>query len=270
MTTQTFIQPAHQDMAPQDMAPQDMAPGEWEVRVDLAAAFRLVALYGWSDFLATHLSARVPGPEDHFLINPFGMLFEEITASCLVKVDLEGNLLGASEHGINPAGFTIHSAVHAGRPEMTCVMHTHTPAGVGVATQEDGLLPVTQHALAVLAHAGYHDYEGLAMNLDERARIVRDLGENNVPILRNHGLLTVGRTIGEAFMWMARAERACRMQLAAQQSGAPLRPIPAAIQETAMAQNRHNNSAQGYRPIGRKEWPALRRQLDRRDPSYKD
>jgi ribulose-5-phosphate 4-epimerase/fuculose-1-phosphate aldolase len=139
-----------------------------------------------------------------------------------------------------------------------------------VATQEDGLLPVTQHALAVLAHAAYHDYEGLAMNLDERARIVRDLGENNVLILRNHGLLTVGRTIGEAFMWMARAERACRMQLAAQQSGAPLRPIPAAIQESAMAQNRHNNSAQGYRPIGRKEWPALRRQLDRRDPSYKD
>jgi ribulose-5-phosphate 4-epimerase/fuculose-1-phosphate aldolase len=250
---------APEDMAPEDMAPEDMAPEEWQVRVDLAAAFRLVALYGWSDFLATHLSARVPGPRDLFLINPFGMLFEEITASCLVKVDLDGNLLGASDHGINPAGFTIHSAVHGGRPEIACVIHTHTPAGVGVATQEDGLLPVTQHALAVLAHTAYHAYEGIAMNLDERARIVRDLGDNNLLILRNHGLLTVGRSVGEAFMWMVRAERACRMQLAAQQSGARLRPIPAEVQEQTIAQNRHNNSAQGYRPIGRKEWPALRR-----------
>ena len=269
MTTQALAETGARDMAPQDMAPEDMAPEEWEVRVDLAAAFRLVALYGWSDFLATHLSARVPGPQDQFLINPFGLLFEEITASCLVKVDLDGTIIGNRDRGINPAGFTIHSAVHAGRPEMRCVMHSHTPAGVGVATQEDGLLPLTQHALAVLAHTGYHDYEGLAMNLDERARIVRDLGDNNVLILRNHGLLTVGRSVGEAFMWMARAERACRMQLAAQQSGARLRPIPAEIQAQTIAQNRHNNSAQGYRPIGRKEWPALRRQLDRRDPSYK-
>lgn len=259
MTTQAFA----------DAGARDMTAEEWERRVDLAAAFRLVALYGWSDFLATHLSARVPGPEDHFLINPFGLLFEEITASCLVKVDLDGNLLSESEFGINPAGFTIHSAVHAGRPEMACVIHTHTPAGVGVATQEDGLLPLTQHALAVLGHTAYHDYEGIAMDLDERARIVRDLGDNNVLILRNHGLLTVGRTVGEAFMWMVRAERACRMQLAVQQSGAALRPIPAEIQERTMARNRHNNSAEGYRPIGRKEWPALRRQLDRVDDSYK-
>ena len=257
------------DLASSNTNVRDMTAEAWERRVDLAAAFRLVAHYGWSDFLATHLSARVPGPQDRFLINPFGMLFEEITASCLVEVDLDGNVLGESPHGINPAGFTIHSAVHAARPEMACAIHTHTPAGVGVAAQEGGLLPLSQHALAVLGHTGYHDYEGLAMDPDERARIARDLGDNNVLILRNHGLLTVGRTVGEAFMWMARAERACRMQLAAQHSGAPLRQIPARVQERTIAQNRRNNSAQGYRPIGQKEWPALRRQIDRIDPSYK-
>jgi ribulose-5-phosphate 4-epimerase/fuculose-1-phosphate aldolase len=232
-----------------------MSPEEWKARVDLAAAFRLVVLEGWSDLLATHLSARVPGSHDHFLINPFGLLFEEVTASCLVEVDLEGNVLSETEYGINPAGFTIHSAVHRARPEAACVMHSHTPAGVGVATQKGGLLPLTQHALAV--------------NPDERARIARDLADNNVLILRNHGLLSVGRTVGEAFMWLARAERACRMQLAVQQSGAETEPIPEAIQSRTIAQNRRNNSAQGYRPIGQKEWPALRRRLDRIDPSYK-
>ena len=250
-------------------AGKHMSPEEWEARVDLAAGFRLVDLEGWSDLLATHLSARVPGSHDHFLINPFGLLFEEVTASCLVKVDLEGNILGETAYGINPAGFTIHSAVHRARPEAACVMHSHTRAGVGVATQKGGLLPLTQHALAVIGHTGYHDYEGIAMNPDERARIARDLADNNVLILRNHGLLSVGRTVGEAFMWMARAERACRMQLAVQQSGAETEPIPEAIQSRTIAQNRRNNSAQGYRPIGQKEWPALRRRLDRIDPSYK-
>jgi ribulose-5-phosphate 4-epimerase/fuculose-1-phosphate aldolase len=246
------------------------SPEEWRMRVDLAAAFRLVEVYGWSDMLATHLSARVPGMDDHFLINPFGLMFEEITASSLVKVDAQGNILSATEHGINPAGFTIHSAVHMSKPEIACVIHTHTAAGVGVATQKDGLLPLTQHALAVMAATGYHDYEGIATDLDERDRIAADLGDNKVLILRNHGLMSVGATVGEAFMWMYRAERACRMQLAAQQSGAKLMPIPEHVQQTTIERNRFENSAQGYRPIGKVEWPALLRKLDRVDTSYRN
>lgn len=247
-----------------------MSDAERAMRIDLAAAFRLVDLHGWSDLLATHLSARVPGPDDHFLINPFGLLFEEVTASSLIKVDVEGNVLSDSDYGINPAGFVVHSAVHMARPDAACVIHTHTTAGTGVATQKDGLLPLTQHALAVLAHTGYHDFEGIATDLDERARLARDLGDNNVLVLRNHGLLTVGRTVGEAFMWMYRAERACRMQLAFQQSGAAAMEIPEDVQRVNIARNRFNNSDQGYRPIGKVEWPALRRKLDRIDPSYRD
>jgi ribulose-5-phosphate 4-epimerase/fuculose-1-phosphate aldolase len=242
---------------------------EWAMRMDLAAAFRLVHHFGWSDLLATHLSARVPGPDDLFLINPFGLLFEEITASNLVKVDMNGNILSETEYEINPAGFTIHSAVHMARPEVACVIHTHTQAGTGVASQLHGLLPITQHALAVIAQTGYHDYEGIATDLEERERIARDLAGNNVLILRNHGLLTVGRTVGEAFMWMYRAERACRMQLAFQQSGAELNPIPEEIQRVTIERNRFNNSEAGYRPIGKREWPALLRMLDRLDDGYK-
>lgn len=247
-----------------------MTKEEWERRVDLAAAFRLVHLFGWSDLLATHLSARVPGPDDHFLINPFGLLFEEITASNLVKVDVEGNILSETEYDINPAGFTIHSAVHMARPEAACCMHTHTQAGTSVATQKKGLLPITQHALAVIAQTGYHEYEGIATDLSERETIARDLGMHNVLILRNHGLLTVGRTVGEAWMWMYRAERACRMQVAFQQTGAELMPIPEAVQRTTIDRNRFNNSEQGYRPIGKREWPALLRKLDRESPGYRD
>lgn len=248
----------------------DCSPDEWEMRVDLAAAFRLVDLYGWSDLLATHLSARVPGPQDHFLINPFGLMFDEITASSLVKVDQDGNILSDTEYDVNPAGFVIHGAIHMARPEVACVIHTHTRAGVGVASQKDGLLPITQHALAVIAHTGYHDYLGIATDLAERESLVADLGDNNVLILRNHGLLTVGRTVGEAFMWMYRAERACYMQLSFQHAGAALCPIPDEVQRTTIERNRFNNSEKGYRPIGRVEWPALRRKLDRIDPSYKD
>jgi ribulose-5-phosphate 4-epimerase/fuculose-1-phosphate aldolase len=253
-----------------ESAHSEMTAAEWEMRVDLAAAFRLVDLMGWSDLLATHLSARVPGPDDHFLINPFGLLFEEVTASSLVKVALDGTVLSETPYTINPAGFTIHSAVHGARPEVACVMHTHTAAGTGVATQADGLLPLTQHALAVIAHTGYHGYEGIATDLDERERIARDLADHNVLILRNHGLLTVGRSVGEAFMWLYRAERACRMQLAFQQAGAAASPIPEDVQATTIARNRFNNSEQGYRTIGKTEWPALRRKLDRIDPSYQD
>ena len=254
---------------PQQAPTIDCSPEEWEMRVDLAAAFRLVDLYGWSDLLATHLSARVPGPEDHFLINPFGLMFDEITASSLVKVDQEGSILSPTDYSINPAGFVIHGAIHMARPDVACVIHTHTRAGVGVATQKHGLLPITQHAMAVIAQTSYHDYQGIATDLAERESLVADLGDNNVLILRNHGLLTVGRTAGEAFMWMYRAERACYMQLSFQQSGAELNPISEEIQRTTIERNRFNNSERGYRPIGKVEWPALRRKLDRLDPSYK-
>ena len=247
-----------------------MSEAEWQARVDLAAAYRLVHVHGWSDLLATHLSARVPGAGEQFLINPFGLMFEEITASSLVKVDADGTILSDTDYEINPAGFVIHSAVHMARPDAMCVIHTHTEAGVAVATQRDGLLPLTQQALAVIAHTAYHDYEGIAMDLDERARIAADLGDNNVLFLRNHGLLSCGRSVGEAFIWMFRTERACRMQLAIQQAGAPVTEIPDEVQRHTIERNRFNNSAEGYRPIGKREWPALLRQLDRIDPSYRD
>lgn len=246
-----------------------MSEAEWQTRVDLAAAYRLVDMFGWSDLLGTHISARVPGAEDQFLINPYGLLFEEITASSLIKVDEEGNVLSETEYDVNPAGFVIHSAVHMALPEISCVLHTHTTCGLGVATQKNGLLPLTQSALTVISATAYHDYEGIATDLDERERLVRDLGDNRVLILRNHGLLTVGRTIAEAFVWMYRAERACRHQLAFQQSGAELMPIPEHVQETTIARNRMANSPEGHRPIGVKEWPALIRKLDRADQSYK-
>lgn len=241
---------------------------EWRVRVDLAAAFRLVDLYGWSDMLATHLSARVPGPEDHFLINPMGLLFEEITASDLIKVDIDGNILSETELAINPAGYTIHSAVHMGHPSGNCVMHTHTEAGLGVATQRDGLLPLTQMALAVIAHAGYHGYEGPAFDLGERDRLIADLSDNNILILRNHGLLTVGKSVAEAFIWMYRAERACRFQLSFQQAGAKPQKISKDIQDLSIERAKQAISASGHRPIGAFEWPALLRKLRRQNPGF--
>ncbi|GAB4230173.1 MAG: class II aldolase/adducin family protein [Methyloligellaceae bacterium] len=247
---------------------ESISEAEWQARVDLAAAYRLVDLFGWSDLLGTHLSVRVPGEGHQFLINPYGLLFDEITASSLVKVDEKGNILSPTEYDINPAGFVIHSAVHMALPDIMCVMHTHTQAGVGVATQKQGLLPLTQHALAVIAVTGYHDYEGIATDPGERERIVRDLGDNRVLILRNHGLLTVGRSVAEAFVWMYRAERACRMQLAFQQSGAEPAEIPQEVQRVTIERNRIANSPEGHRPIGRKEWPALLRRLDRVNPGY--
>jgi len=245
-----------------------VSEAEWQMRKDLAACFRLVDLYGWSDLLATHLSARVPDAEDQFLINPFGLMFDEMTASSMIKVDEDGNQLSASDYDINPAGFVIHSAVHMARPEVACVIHTHTQAGVGVATQKDGLLPLTQQALAVLATTCYHDYEGIAFDISERERLAHDLANNNVLFLKNHGLLTVGNSVGEAFMWMYRAERACRFQLAFQQAGVEATPISEEMQQTTMDRNRAANSKDGYRPIGKKEWPALLRKLDRENPGY--
>lgn len=247
-----------------------MTEVEYATRIDLAAAFRLVDLYGWSDMLATHLSARIPGPNEHFLINPVGVMFEEMTASCLVKVDIDGNILSESEFGINPAGYTIHSAVHMGRKDAGCVMHTHTAAGLGVATQKSGLLPLTQMALAVIAQTGYHDYEGPAFDLGERDRLIKDLASNNVLILRNHGLLTVGKTVAEAFVWLFRAERACRFQLSFQQAGVSPQEIPKEVQDVSIERSKKAISASGHRPIGEFEWPALIRKLNRENPGYAD
>jgi ribulose-5-phosphate 4-epimerase/fuculose-1-phosphate aldolase len=247
-----------------------VSPEEWAMRVDLAACYRLVDMYGWTDMLGTHISARVPGEDDAFLINPYGLLFEEITASSLVKVDEDGKILSPTEYDVNPAGFVIHSAIHMARGDLACALHTHTEAGTSIATQKGGLLPLTQHSLMVMAHAAYHDYEGIATDLDERERLVRDLGDNNVLVLRNHGLLTVGRSVAEAFVWMYRAERACRMQLAFQSAGAEATEIPEEVQAVTIARNRLANSPEGHRPIGVLEWPALMRKLDRTDTSYRE
>ena len=246
----------------------NMSESEWRTRIDLAALYRLVNHYGWSDLFGTHISARIPDQPDTFLLNPYGYLFEEITASNLVKVDEDGNELDQSENGINPAGFTIHSAVHSAKSDINFVIHTHTAAGTGVSVQRDGILPLTQHSLVVIAQTGYHDYEGIATDLDERERLARDLGDNRVLVLRNHGLLTVGATAGEAFMWMYRAERACRMQLAHQQAGVPVTEVPLDVQQITIERNRFNNSDKGFRTIGKVEWPGLLRQMDRIDPSY--
>lgn len=248
---------------------ESVSDAEWQMRVDLAAAYRLVDLYGWSDLIGTHISARVPGEANAFLINPYGLLFDEITASSLVKVDEDGNLLSESDYQINPAGFVIHSAIHMAKPDVACALHTHTPAGTAVATQKDGLLPLTQHALAISAHVAYHGYEGIATDLSERERLARDLGDRNILFLRNHGLLTVGRSVAEAFVWMYRAERACRMQVAFQQTGTEAVEIPQEVQQITIERNRKANAPDGHRPIGKLEWPALLRKLDRTDGSYK-
>lgn len=243
---------------------------EWETRVNLAACYRLVDSFGWSDLLGTHISARVPGEENAFLINPYGLLFDEITASSLVKVDEEGEILSPTDYHINPAGFVIHSAIHMAKPELECALHTHTHAGTAVATAKAGLKPLTQHAMAIIAHVGYHGYEGIATDLNERDRLVADLDDANILFLRNHGLLTVGRTIAEAFVWMYRAERACRMQVAIQQTGEESVEIPTEVQEVTIQRNIKANSPEGHRPIGVYEWPALLRRLDREDQSYRN
>jgi ribulose-5-phosphate 4-epimerase/fuculose-1-phosphate aldolase len=249
--------------------PSHISQEEWEVRIQLAACYRLVDLQGWSDMTSTHISARVPGPDHHFLINPHGMLFDEITASSLIKVDLHGRVVNPSDYQVNPAGFVIHSAIHMARADAMFALHTHTAAGVGVASQKDGLLPVTQQALAIMGDVAYHGFEGPALRFDERARIVSDLGDRRILFLRNHGLLTIGRTAGEAFMAMYRAERACRFQLAFQQSGAAPSPIPDDIQESTAARGRKAFWGGGALDPDRLEWPALLRRLDRIDASYR-
>src|SRR3954465_5264174 len=192
---------------------------EWKLRVDLAACYRLVALYGWDDLIFTHISARIPGTDHHFLINPYGLTFDEITASSLVKIDLDGNVLQETPYFINPAGFTIHSAIHAARDDAHFVMHLHSDDGVAVAAQAEGLLPLSQHALIVLPRLAYHDYEGIALNLDERERLVADIGDKNLMLLRNHGTLAVGDTAANCWVGMYYLERSCTMQVQAMSAG---------------------------------------------------
>ena len=245
---------------------QQVSEAEWQARVDLAAAYRLVAHYGWDDLIFTHLSARVPGPEHHFLINPYGMMFEEITASSLVKINLQGEIVSPSPFFVNPAGFTIHSAVHAAREDARSVIHLHTNYGIAVSAQKKGLLPISQQSLFALASLAYHGYEGLALNEDEKSRLVADLGKNNNLILANHGLLTVGRTPAEAFLSMYILESACRIQILAQSGGGDLIPIADPILEKVASQMSAVTVGQGAQLA----WPGLLRKLDRLDSSYRE
>ena len=240
-----------------------VSPAEWQARVDLAALYRLVALEGWDDMIFTHISARVPGPETHFLINPYGLFFEEMTASALVKVDLDGAIVQETPYFINPAGFTIHSAVHAARHDANFVMHLHTDAGVGVASQKEGLLPLSQNASLLESQIAYHDYEGVALNHDERERLVADLGEKKLMLLRNHGTLALGATAGETWLGMFFLERACRQQIAALSAG---REGVLLAPEEAQAENRRTGGALGM--VAGLAWPGCLRQLDRHSPGY--
>jgi ribulose-5-phosphate 4-epimerase/fuculose-1-phosphate aldolase len=243
-----------------------VAAEEWHARVDLAAAYRLVALYGWDDLIFTHISARVPGGAHHFLLNPYGMMFEEVTASSLVKIDLEGRKVMESPYTINPAGFTIHSAVHAAREDALCVMHLHTDYGIAVSAQKEGLRPISQQSMFPLASLAYHDYEGLALNEEEKPRLVSDLGNKNNLILRNHGLLTIGKTAAEAFLYMYILESACRIQILAQAGGGELHHVPEPIIDLTAKQLSAVTVGQGAELI----WPGLLRKLDRIDPTYRD
>ncbi len=253
--------------------PADMDAAEWEMRVDLAACYRLVDLYGMTDLHLNHISARVPGSEEHFLINPFGMMYEEITASSLIKIDLDGKIIANSnpEYGINLAGYVIHSAIHGARHDVGCVLHTHTNAGMAVSVLKCGLLPMTQTAMR-WGKIAYHDFEGVAVEIDERQRLIDDLGDCEVMILRNHGLLSVGQTIGQAFNSIYRLERACQTQLLALACNSEIgMPPPEVIAKSnAQLMVQPSPDAKGKnRPHGSLEWPALKRMLDRRDPSYK-
>ena len=242
-----------------------MTTEEWQARVELAALYRLVALHGWDDMIFTHLSARVPGPEHHFLINPYGWLFGEITASSLVKVDLEGRVVDPTPHRVNPAGFTIHSAIHAAREDAMFVLHLHTDAGVAVSTHEEGLLPLTQHALIVLPSLAYHDYEGIALHLDERQRIVRDLGGCHAMLLRNHGTLALGATAGAAFLNLFMLERACAQHVMALSAGrGGVRLASQAARDEVRAQMAGPMAAMASMLA----WPWLLRRVQRESPGF--
>jgi ribulose-5-phosphate 4-epimerase/fuculose-1-phosphate aldolase len=239
---------------------------EWEARVNLAACYRLMAEYGMIEMVANHISVRVPGSHNEFLINPYGMLYEEMTASSMLKIDLEGNVLfNATEYGVNQAGFVIHSAVHAARHDVECIIHTHTLPGMAVSAMKCGILPIAQSSMRFLDIA-YHDYEGVALRLEERERLVQNLGNREAMVLRNHGLLTVGASIAECFNNMFRLERACELQVMTLSCNTELQMPPA--EDT---QYTNNLMLPGVRRrFGLLEWPALLRKLDRKDPSYRD
>lgn len=243
-----------------------VSDAEWQVRVDLAAAYRLVAWFRWDDLVFTHITARVPGTEDQFLINPYGLLFDEITASSLVKIDLQGNKLDDTPFNVNPAGFTIHSAIHAARHDAQCVLHTHTLNGIAVSAQKHGVLPLSQQSIFVLSSLGYHDYEGVALRDDEKPRLVKDLGDRNFLMLRNHGLLTLGPSVAEAFLSMYLFETVCTIQVRALAGGGELIAVDPRIIESAGQQAKQVTRGQGG---GALTWPGLLRRLDRTDPSYR-
>ena len=237
---------------------------EWQLRCDLAACYRLIALFGWDDLIFTHVSVRIPGPEHHFLINPYGMFFEEITASSLVKIDMDCVPLMPSAYPVNPAGFLIHSTIHDARDDVACVLHTHTVAGVAVSAQKEGLLPISQQASVVLQSLAYHDYEGLAVRDDERPRLVQDIGRARALILRSHGLLTVGPSVASAFQVMYTLERACQIQLAAQAGGAELTQVPDAVMRGVKDATRIVRVGRGDALV----WDALLRRLQRENPGW--
>lgn len=241
-----------------------VSPEEWRLRVDLAAAYRLVAMFHWDDLVFTHISARLPGSDGQFLINPYGFMFEEITASSLVKVDAAGNKLDDSPFAVNPAGFVIHSAVHGARHDAGCVLHTHTLNGVAVSAQRQGVLPLSQQSIFVLASLGYHDYEGVALRDEEKPRLVHDLGDKTYLMLRNHGLLTVGATVADAFQAMYLFETSCNIQVRAQAGGGELIHVPPAIIDSALQQARQVTRGLGAGLT----WPGLLRRLDRHLPGY--
>ncbi|MDG1732744.1 MAG: class II aldolase/adducin family protein [Thalassotalea sp.] len=243
---------------------EKVSQAEWQTRVDLAACYRLTAHFGWDDLIYTHISARIPNSE-HYLINAFGIAFDEVTASNLVKIDIDGNVLDGGEFAINPAGFTIHSAIHAVRHDAQCVMHLHTNSTIAVASQKQGLLPLSQYSMFSMASMSYHDYEGLAVNPDEKKRLQQNLGSNNHLLLRNHGGLTLGATIGDAFMRMYDLNRACEIQLMLQSAGQETTSIPQPIIDNIMVQAKvvHTGSTGGQ-----KAWPAMMRKAYRLDPSF--
>lgn len=244
----------------------EVSEAEWKTRVDLAAAYRLVALFKWDDLVFTHITARVPGKDNEFLINPYGLMFDEITASSLVKIDTSGNKLDDTPFPVNPAGFTIHSAIHGARHDAQCVLHTHTLNGVAVSAQKPGVLPLSQQSIFVLSSLAYHDYEGVALRDDEKPRLVRDLGDSNFLMLRNHGLLTLGPTIADAFLNMYLFETVCNIQVRALAGGGELIHVDPRIIETAQQQARGVTNGVGG---GALTWPGLLRRLDRIDDSYR-
>ena len=240
---------------------------EWQTRVDLAAAYRLVAMFKWDDLVFTHISARVPGSHDEFLINPYGLMFDEITASSLIKIDAQGNKLDASPYDVNPAGFTIHSAIHSARHDALCVMHVHSLNGIAVSAQKGGVLPISQQSIFVLSSLSYHDYEGVALRDDEKPRLVADLGpDNKYLMLRNHGLLTLGNTVADAFLGMYFFEAVCTIQVRAMAGGSELIYVDPRIVAGAQSQARVATRGVG---AGALTWPGLLRRLDKADPSYR-